>query len=978
MNRASLLHLFFAWAIATVYWCLPAHTAVALQGTYTAHDPSTMIQEANKYWVFATGPGCRARYSFDRSTWFAAPHVFTNLPAWINTAVPGNNGDVWAPDVMFFNNRFHLYYSVSRFGENESVIGLATSPTLDPPAWTDRGLVIESNAGDNFNTIDPSIIRDAAGGLWLSFGSYWSGIKLVPIDPLTGKRLGSVMHSIAARPNTSIEASYIFLHNGYYYLFVNYDRCCAGINSTYNIRVGRSASITGPYRDRNGVDMLSGGGNEFLVHSANRLGPGHMGIFADANREWFTYHYYDALDNGAAKLGIKRLHWDGAGWPVAEWFSTWPFDADSRDDSMLFPGTLLNGASIIRDSERGNVLALSGPSQGMAISGDAATAYSFAMWVQWHGGAPSQPLIDFRSPSGGRLFLTPRAPSGRISFSITRPGGGSLVEGGALASGVWTHLAATFDGRAGRLYINGLLAGSNTAMNVLPEDIAPTNTIGYIGRDYATNSFNGFIDDVVFTSRVLSAQEIHELAGPQLIHRYSFNDPPGSALAFDSVGGAHGALLGGALLTGNGRLSLDGLSGYVNLPNGMISGLPGVTFEAWFTWNGGGAWQRLFDFGSNSNGEDAAGTGINYIYFTPQALNNTGPARFTASTNAGPGEILVINRAAIPIDLPMHVIASYNFVSGKMALYLGGHRVGLDHAGFPLSSINDYNNWIGRSNWPDPFFNGDIDEFRIYRGGMTDAQAALSFAAGPAGIPAHVIAPVRLIPAGAIWKYNDTGLNLGTAWRATNYNDNSWLSGRAELGYGDGDEATQISYGGDPTNRHITTYFRHAFHVPDPALYTSLMVSVLRDDGCVLYLNGTEIFRSNIGPNPAFGTTASNAPEDGTIPQIATVNPSWLRVGANLLAAEIHQASSSSSDLSFDLELIALPRGPDLPRLTIARLGTNAVLSWPANFTGFVLESAPNPRFGWTESPGTGVIQNGMVFRTNSITDAFRFFRLQN
>lgn len=123
------------------FTAMPVLHVLALRGTYTAHDPSTMIREGNRYWVFATGPGCRARYSFDRHTWFAAPHVFTNLPAWIDTAVPGNNGDVWAPDVMWFKNRFHLYYSVSRFGENESVIGLATSPALDPPDWTDQGLV---------------------------------------------------------------------------------------------------------------------------------------------------------------------------------------------------------------------------------------------------------------------------------------------------------------------------------------------------------------------------------------------------------------------------------------------------------------------------------------------------------------------------------------------------------------------------------------------------------------------------------------------------------------------------------------------------------------------------------------------------------------------------------------------------------------------------------------------------------------------
>ena len=192
--------------------------------------------------------------------WEPGPHVFTNAPAWADQAVPEHRGNYfWAPDVIHLGDRYLIYYSVSTFGKKVSAIGLATSPTLDPtdPAfgWTDQGEVIRSTGTNDFNTIDPAVSQDAEGKLWLSFGSFWSGIKLIQLDAKTGKRMApeSPMYSLAHFD--SIEASYIYHHDKYYYLFVNWGKCCNGVQSTYNIRVGRSEKITGPYLDRSGVDL---------------------------------------------------------------------------------------------------------------------------------------------------------------------------------------------------------------------------------------------------------------------------------------------------------------------------------------------------------------------------------------------------------------------------------------------------------------------------------------------------------------------------------------------------------------------------------------------------------------------------------------------------------------------------------------------------------------------------------------------------
>jgi hypothetical protein len=162
-----------------------------------------------------------------------------------------------------------------------------------------------------------------------------------------------------------------------------------------------------------------------------------------------------------------------------------------------------------------------------------------------------------------------------------------------------------------------------------------------------------------------------------------------------------------------------------------------------------------------------------------------------------------------------------------------------------------------------------------------------------------------LIPTGATWKYLDNGSDQGTGWRAPGFNDAGWASGPAQLGYGDGDEATVVSYGSDSGNKHITTYFRRSISVADASIYQSASLRLLRDDGAVVYLNGVEVFRSNMpGGTPGYRTLASSAIDDSTF-HLAGINPALLVSGANVVAVEVHQANGTSSDVSFDLELSA-------------------------------------------------------------------------
>ena len=234
------------------------------------HDPSTIVRCKDDYWIFSTGPGVRSWRSKDLIHWEEGPHSLENPPpAWIDDIVPDHKGYFWAPDCIRLGERYLLYYSVSGWGRNASAIGLASNPTLDPddPAyrWTDEGIVIQSTTRDSFNSIDASLLRDPADGrLWMALGSFWSGLKMVELDPINGKRLHPDAPLVPLAFHKEIEAPCLIAHGGAYYLIYNWGLCCRGAKSTYELRVGRSDRVTGPYLDRAGVDLRVNGGSLFL------------------------------------------------------------------------------------------------------------------------------------------------------------------------------------------------------------------------------------------------------------------------------------------------------------------------------------------------------------------------------------------------------------------------------------------------------------------------------------------------------------------------------------------------------------------------------------------------------------------------------------------------------------------------------------------------------------------------------------------
>jgi arabinan endo-1,5-alpha-L-arabinosidase len=314
------------------------HGAVSEKEPFV-HDP-VIAEERGRFYLFHTGPGINVWESEDMVHWSSLESVFPEVPQWMYETIPGFRGHLWAPDIYRHGGKWYLYYSVSAFGRNTSFIGVATTLTLDPSdpdfGWTDHGIVIQSFPGlHNWNAIDAAIVEDADGTPWMSFGSFWSGLQLVqlaecrtrlanPADPevilIASRNPGPSEMPESGYPeqagNGAIEAPYLVLREGYYYLFASIDYCCRGPDSNYKVVVGRSRTIQGPYLDRNGVSMLDGGGSLLLEGGGRWYGLGHNGVTPVGGEDYLVYHAYDGEHPRAwARLQVRQLRWQD-GWPV--------------------------------------------------------------------------------------------------------------------------------------------------------------------------------------------------------------------------------------------------------------------------------------------------------------------------------------------------------------------------------------------------------------------------------------------------------------------------------------------------------------------------------------------------------------------------------------------------------------------------------------------------------------------------------------
>jgi arabinan endo-1,5-alpha-L-arabinosidase len=277
---------------------------LGLDGQIGIHDPSTIALCDGKFYTYGTG-----------GTTLVSDDGWT----WRRGVTPARRG--MAPDIIHIGDRYYLYVAANIGAQPKAAINMLWSKSLDPNSpdykWEEGGVVASSDGVEDCNAIDPGLLLDPNDGrLWMVYGSYFGYIRLVELDPKTGKRVNPNDQPRNIAINS--EASILIHHDGWYYLLVTHGSCCRGADSGYNIRMGRARKVTGPYLDHTGLDMIQGGGALFLGSSDRLIGPGHFGLIdLGDGAQKFSMHYEADLDRGGASvLDIRPLLWRD-GWPVA-------------------------------------------------------------------------------------------------------------------------------------------------------------------------------------------------------------------------------------------------------------------------------------------------------------------------------------------------------------------------------------------------------------------------------------------------------------------------------------------------------------------------------------------------------------------------------------------------------------------------------------------------------------------------------------
>ena len=290
------------------------------------HDPS-MVRFEDGYALMSTNNNLQLWTSEDAYSWKSHGSTVSAIPQWAYQYAPGTEG-IWAPDLYYMNGEFRAYYCVSVFGKRSSAIGYTSTTSIMPGTtgygWKDHGHVFHTTTSDKYNAIDADVVRDTDGNYWMAFGSFGLGIQLIKLDAKTGYQASDdkTIYNIARRTSKASEGAEegpsLIEHGGKYFLFTAWDKCCQqGANieqTTYKTAYGRADKVTGPYKDRSGADMATGGGTILLERYGRYVGPGGGEAFQDLNRVRFVHHYYDNAGDKYNHIHIRDVVWTEDNW----------------------------------------------------------------------------------------------------------------------------------------------------------------------------------------------------------------------------------------------------------------------------------------------------------------------------------------------------------------------------------------------------------------------------------------------------------------------------------------------------------------------------------------------------------------------------------------------------------------------------------------------------------------------------------------
>ena len=506
------------------------------------------------------------------------------------------------------------------------------------------------------------------------------------------------------------------------------------INNLYNLR-NPSFTITaragaGGTISPSGAVVVQQGSNQTFTITPNPFYQISQVTVNSVNQGAITtYTFTNVQANHTISATFTAITGDMVAW--------WKFDETSgttaSDSSGNGKNGTLNGSCTWVAGKINNAVNIPGGTSYVSVPNSinsGVTNFSISAWVYMNSESANMRIFDFGSSTTSYMEMTPlhAASSGKYQFVIRTSSTTKTVTGtAALPVGSWQFVTVTLSSQTLTLYLNGAQVGQITNCSINPNSLGST-TKNYIGKSQTTShpNLNGKVNDFRFYKRTLTTAEISALYNSDMFAYYMFDETSGSTVSDSSGNGRNGTANGGySWVAGktNNAISLDGSSGYVSLPNGLVSSLNDFSIVTWVKLDNNYMWDRIFDFGTGTS---------NYMFLSPQG--GGGVIRY--AINIGGGEQIIDGTAVLPTGSWQHVAVTLSGTTGT--LYVNGAQVGQNTSMTlkPSSLGTTTQTWIGRSQWADPYFDGLIDGFRIYARALssTDISTLYNGGAGSASV----------------------------------------------------------------------------------------------------------------------------------------------------------------------------------------------------------------------------------------------------